>query len=291
MKRYLITRTVLAMAVVSACMSQVAFAGFLGNLDGLSKNSEAPNHNSTSSMKKQTSHKGSRSGDRVIGQWSDGEWYPATVKSSDRNGYKLTFDDGDTAVVTKHQIHPFNWRNGSRVQCKWQNGSLYYTGVIASINGRSLNINYDDGDRETTTTQACRDANGLVANTRGYVNPRANNRQPANSNRHQNGFQRGDRILGQWSDGMWYPATIQRVQNSRYHLQFADGDQLTVQSHQLSAFNWRQGSRVQCNYQAAGTYYDGVINRINGGNLSLTYSQDGISEMTLVKHCRTSSNR
>jgi hypothetical protein len=34
MKRYLIKRTVLAMAIISGCMCQVAFAGFLDNWGG-----------------------------------------------------------------------------------------------------------------------------------------------------------------------------------------------------------------------------------------------------------------
>jgi hypothetical protein len=117
-------------------------------------------------VKTNNTHNGWHSGDRVIGQWPDGECYPATVESLRGNDYKLAFDDGDTAVVTRHQIHPFNWRQGSRVQCKWQNGNLYYSGAITSINSRSLNINYDDGDRETTTVRACCDASGLVSTER-----------------------------------------------------------------------------------------------------------------------------
>ncbi|MBT5230494.1 MAG: hypothetical protein HOM11_09495 [Methylococcales bacterium] len=299
MKISVITQAALVVAIASCGMPQLALAGFLDDLgdaivegveEGLSEDyddgyeAQQPAY----SVSPNRSRRGWNSGDRVIGQWSNGEWYPATVESPRKHGYYLIFDDGDTAVVTAKQIHPFNWRKGSRVQCKWQNGSRYYSGVIARINGRSLNINYDDGDREKTKTRACRDANGLVANGSSYAKPPVKRKRAAAPVYHSNGFRRGSRVVGQWTNGAWYPATVQWVKGGRYHLKFDDGDQLTVRSHKLAAFNWRRGSRVQCNYQLAGTYYSGVISHINGSSLSISYDQGG-SERTYVKRCRSSS--
>ncbi|GAB4214573.1 MAG: hypothetical protein OHK0012_12880 [Synechococcales cyanobacterium] len=93
---------------------------------------------------------------RVLGQWSDGLWYPATVTSSQGDRIRLQFDDGDVATVAPSQVRSITWRPGTRLQCNWLNRGTYYSGVIAQMNGNSIYVHYDDGDREQTVIGRCR---------------------------------------------------------------------------------------------------------------------------------------
>ncbi len=95
-------------------------------------------------------------GSLLLGQWSDGLWYPAVVQSRDGNRIRLQFEDGDVATVGPNQVRPLNWGPGTRVQCNWQNRGTYYPGTIASRQGRQVFINYDDGDRENGVIGQCR---------------------------------------------------------------------------------------------------------------------------------------
>ena len=96
-------------------------------------------------------------GDRVLGQWEeDGMWYPARIHSIEGNAIDLNFDDGDIGVVKPSQVRPIDWREGTRVECNWENGGTYYPGVIAEMESDRIHIQYDDGDEEDATISRCR---------------------------------------------------------------------------------------------------------------------------------------
>ncbi|MDG2991601.1 hypothetical protein L3556_11760 [Candidatus Synechococcus calcipolaris G9] len=95
-------------------------------------------------------------GDRVLGQWSDGLWYPARIQSVQGNRIRLNFDDGDVATVGPSQVRWVNWSVGSRLQCNWKNQGRYYSGVITQVSGEQIFVAYDDGDREQTVMGRCR---------------------------------------------------------------------------------------------------------------------------------------
>lgn len=95
-------------------------------------------------------------GDRVLGKWSDGMWYPATVGSVSGSKVSLKFDDGDKATVDADDVRAIHWKVGTKVQCNWKGKGSYYKGVISSKNGESVHIKYDDGDEEDTTIGRCR---------------------------------------------------------------------------------------------------------------------------------------
>jgi hypothetical protein len=99
---------------------------------------------------------GASVGDRVLGQWRDGLWYPATVRGVGGNGLRLAFDDGGAATVRPSQVRPVDWNVGTRVQCNWKGGGRYYPGIIGRKDGDQVFINYDDGGKELTTIGRCR---------------------------------------------------------------------------------------------------------------------------------------
>ncbi|NOG61524.1 MAG: hypothetical protein HND53_13560 [Proteobacteria bacterium] len=92
----------------------------------------------------------------VLGQWSNGKWYPARISGYYEGLYDLYFLDGDTSSVDDSKIRTFNWDVETRVSCKWQGKDRYYSGVITKIHGASVSINYDDGDKEKTSIKYCR---------------------------------------------------------------------------------------------------------------------------------------
>lgn len=90
-------------------------------------------------------------GDRVLGQWETEWFYPGVIVSSQAGTIEVQFDDGDRAQLRPDQIRPLILQVGSRVYARWQGGSAYYGGHISAIHGNAISIDYDDGDKETTT--------------------------------------------------------------------------------------------------------------------------------------------
>ena len=92
----------------------------------------------------------------MLGQWSDGNWYPANIANRAGNEFELHFDDGDKATVEADQIKRLYWHVGTRVECNWKRGGTYYPGTISRMDREVIHVMYDDGDREDTTVSTCR---------------------------------------------------------------------------------------------------------------------------------------
>jgi hypothetical protein len=95
-------------------------------------------------------------GDRILGQWSDGLWYPAKIAGVQGDKFAITFDDGDVGVLADGQIKRIDWRVGTKVQCNFRSAGTYYPGTITQMRGEVIHINYDDGDQEDATIGRCR---------------------------------------------------------------------------------------------------------------------------------------
>lgn len=80
---------------------------------------------------------------------------------------------------------------GDWVLCQWRGGHYWFPGVIHSINGHSIAIQYDDGSSEF---------------------------RPANQVKHYD-WQIGTRIHAFWTgDNRWYDATITEMEPNGAHL-------------------------------------------------------------------------
>ncbi len=97
-----------------------------------------------------------KAGDRVLGQWSDGYWYPAKIASQAGAIFKVTYDDGDVADLAPDKIRRVDWKVGTVVECNWKNGGAYYPGKITVMKGEVIHISYNDGDQEDATISRCR---------------------------------------------------------------------------------------------------------------------------------------
>jgi hypothetical protein len=100
---------------------------------------------------------GPKAGDRVLAQWeADGLWYPARITGVNGREVHVAYDDGDIAVVGALQVRSVDWSAGTRVQCNWRNQGRYYDGTITVRAGERIDVDYDDGTRETITIARCR---------------------------------------------------------------------------------------------------------------------------------------
>ena len=96
-------------------------------------------------------------GDRVLVDWSgDAYWYPATIV--DENGSELfvIYDDSDREWVSPQQVAEENLSPGDQIECKWDGGDVFYTGIIAARKGDAVFIQYDDGDEEVSAINQLR---------------------------------------------------------------------------------------------------------------------------------------
>lgn len=98
-------------------------------------------------------------GDWVLAQWQGSRyWFPGVVDNVRGNMIKIRYDDGTTDERPSNQVRPYNWKVGSRVQCRWQSGDEWYPGRITheSNDGQTIAVHYDDGDKESLGTGKCR---------------------------------------------------------------------------------------------------------------------------------------
>jgi hypothetical protein len=98
-------------------------------------------------------------GDWVLGRWQGGPyWFPGVIQSVTDTTINISYDDGTVETLPRALVRRYDWRAGTRVECRWNGGDDWYPGRItyAAEDGVTLSIAYDDGDRETTRTGLCR---------------------------------------------------------------------------------------------------------------------------------------
>ena len=97
-------------------------------------------------------------GDRVLAWWpAEDDWfYPGVVCDINGSEFDVQFDDGGRAKVPIAEVRPLNVTIGNRVFGNWKGGGQYYPGRVASTFGHTLHIDYDDGDKESTSVSMVR---------------------------------------------------------------------------------------------------------------------------------------
>ncbi len=97
-------------------------------------------------------------GDRVLAEWPAEVqwWYPGVVVSDAGQAKEVQFDDGGRATLTDSQMTPLGVQTGMRVFCRWKGGDQYYGGKVSSAVGSCIHVDYDDGDKESTSISMIR---------------------------------------------------------------------------------------------------------------------------------------
>lgn len=100
-------------------------------------------------------------GDWVLAPWQTGNYlFPGVVQSASGGQVVVRFDDGSSRTLPRSVVRRFDWRAGTAVECRWQNGQRWYRGRITAMgaDGATMDVLYADGDRERTNTGRCRAA-------------------------------------------------------------------------------------------------------------------------------------
>lgn len=98
-------------------------------------------------------------GDWALGKWRGGDyWFPGVIEQRTGGTVTIAYDDGTRETLPLREVRPYDWAVGTRIECRWQNGSQWYAGEITQVSsdGVRIDVRYDDGDRETLATGACR---------------------------------------------------------------------------------------------------------------------------------------
>lgn len=181
-------------------------------------------------------------GTRVMSRWSNGTWYPGAVDEVRGDLHHVTFDDGEKqwaereAVTTEHDPPDPNtaaWRPGLAVRAKWMDGR-WYPGEIDQRFGRVWHVAFDDGDQAWLAPDRIRPTEQVSG--------------------------AGLRVMGQWSDGKWYPGVIDQERHGLVHVAFDDGDTMWAEPHAVSRETDPpddQGGRLQAGSRVTAQWNDG----------------------------------
>jgi hypothetical protein len=162
-------------------------------------------------------------GTRTLALWTDGRYYPGTVTEITAKGeYQIQFDDGATLAVALADLRPLavttaparTAKAGDKVLAQWR-PNAWYPGKVGKTTGLGLHVDFDDGDQADLPAP-------LVAI----------DRAPKKKD-----VQVGTRVLGLWTNGTFYPATVTEIKDGTYHVQFDDGDESSVGLDDLRLLN------------------------------------------------------
>lgn len=97
-------------------------------------------------------------GDWVLAPWrGSAQLFPGVVQSNTRGRVAVRFDDGTTETLDDGNVTPFDWRAGTRVECRFTDGRWYPARIqMMGRDGLTMDVLYDDGDRQRTNTGRCR---------------------------------------------------------------------------------------------------------------------------------------
>jgi hypothetical protein len=207
-------------------------------------------------------------GDRVFACWFDLAWYAGSVLAVDGGQVSVVFDHGGHAVLPPERVHAVELAEGDRVQGRWKAGPDFYPGIVARRDGEVVEVHYDDGDEETTLLR-------LLRLDRDEWLPDAG--------RHDLGA--GDRVLGCWFDGFWYPGVILSAEGKRVHVLFDDNDQAFLTWDKVRPLEVAVGDRVFCRWKGGPFFHPGEVTRRHGERIYVTYD-DGREEWSSVRLVR-----
>ncbi len=97
----------------------------------------------------------------------------------------------------------------------------------------------------------------------------------------------GDWVLGNYKNaGYWFPGVIEKLQGDKITVRYDDGDRESVSISAVRPYDWKIGTKVECNYKGAGDWYRGTILSLAGEKIGIAYD-DGDKETTKTGRCRT----
>lgn len=97
----------------------------------------------------------------------------------------------------------------------------------------------------------------------------------------------GDWVLGNYKNaGYWFPGIIETLKGDSITVRYDDGDRETVKLSAVRPYDWKIGTKVECNFKGAGSWYAGKIASLAGETIGIAYD-DGDKETTKTGRCRS----
>jgi hypothetical protein len=209
-----------------------------------------------------------QTGDRVFAAWHDLFWYSGTVLDIRGEQVHVVFDQGNQALVVPERVRGLDLEAGERVFGRYKGGPEFFLGQVTDRKGEVVHVQYDDGDEETTLIRLLR----LERDEWLPPSEIASVRQ-------------GDRVLGSWFDGHWYPGIVLTVDGKRTHVMFDDGDQAVLTADKVRVLDVKVGDHIFCRYQGGPAYFPGVVTTKDGEIIHIQYD-DGDEETTSLRLIR-----
>lgn len=173
-------------------------------------------------------------GTRVLAEWEDQWMYPATVASEAKDGlYDIVFDDRAVGTVALSQLllrsesesQDEDLSVGDVVWAQWEPNDWYSAKIIeASAIGFRIVFYDSDGTPFGDPEEAA-----WADRPRSLLVP---DRVPAADD-----IAFGARVLAQWSDDWFYPATVMSVADGLYEVLYDDRDVRVVELAELRLFS------------------------------------------------------
>lgn len=88
----------------------------------------------------------------------------------------------------------------------------------------------------------------------------------------------------------FYPGVVESRSGSKVTVAYDDGARETLSAKMVRADTWIVGSRVECDWKGAGTWYAAKIIKVNakdGARIKVRYDVDGWLENTRTGKCRS----
>ena len=78
---------------------------------------------------------------------------------------------------------------------------------------------------------------------------------------------------------------IEKVQGDTITVRYDDNERETTSISKVRPYDWKIGTKVECNFKGAGEWYKGTIASLAGEKVGIAYD-DGDKETTKTGRCR-----
>ena len=101
--------------------------------------------------------------------------------------------------------------------------------------------------------------------------------------------QPGDWVLAQWQGGeYWFPGVVESRAGNKITIAYDDGTRETRPINQVRPYDWKIGSRVQCQWAGGTDWYAGRITAMSADGVTIHVAyDDGDREETRTAACRS----
>ncbi len=171
-----------------------------------------------------------------------------------------------------------NYKEGMQVFGKWKGGNVWFRGTVMKIDGKKIDVKYEDGDREWTDSR-------LIQKDKAEKTTKISK------------FSEGDRIIGNWKGGKsWYPGKILKIESNKIHVEYNDGDKELIDDLKkiqpdknvkaVKISKLAVGDKIKARWKGGVPWYTGTITELSKEKVNVLYDDgdtEWVGDLTLIK--------